>query len=495
MELRNITPQEHDSLFMHLDKYIQSKYGKPVEKFIHLGTQVLRVLVYAQAFLGHMEKQLAYSLQDSASDYDATLVVWQEDDFEVLKEALGDVCNPKKHVSLRVQALINKKYGLKDTTFAIYDDSCSKFHKILDIALTGQTAYAFNKNTRTYYYAAKDLDPEEFIKEGHIFIHIFHRLLKTPSTNIVHGAVVGWGGQGVLFCARGQRGKSTLTVRSMMEGFEYVSDDYLVLEKSGGTLYSYPIYSIITLSPKMYNQLYTYLEGTRFVSNNARKDKYVINISNFHNQFKTKYPIKLCIFPEITSKAAPEIKLCSPQEKQRAIVQLIQSTVSQMQDANDTANNQKLHDMVADLEFYKLDLSADIAANTRLLKTFLQEYTFKADTRFEAAGKYLDITYGIANIYDAQTGTIYTMSPLATWVFENLSAGVEKDKILTILTGLNPAYEQKLHTFAGLLEQMQLLGNVLSTDKDPVCSEALLQEAEGGFSFVKFEKEKILELL
>ena len=108
----------------------------------------------------------------------------------------------------------------------------------------------------------------------------------------MHGAVIGLNGDGICFCARGQRGKSTLSVLSMMKGFEYVSDDYLILHKKDNQLLSSPIYSIITLSPVMYNRLYDYLKGSQFVSNNARKDKYVFNISNFHNTFKQNYPIK-----------------------------------------------------------------------------------------------------------------------------------------------------------------------------------------------------------
>ena len=117
-----------------------------------------------------------------------------------------------------------------------------------------------------------------------------------------------------------------------MKGFEYVSDDYLILHKKDNQLLSSPIYSIITLSPVMYNRLYDYLNGSQFVSNNARKDKYVFNISNFHDTFKQNYPIKLCIFPEIVSDKEPSIKPCTLEEKGRAIVQLIQSTLMQTQD-------------------------------------------------------------------------------------------------------------------------------------------------------------------
>ena len=206
----------------------------------------------------------------------------------------------------------------------VFDDKFSRFKPIFQNKNTksAKTIEAIDKDNNTYYYALENLDSEELIKEGHLFVQSLNEILKTPFSNLVHGACVGIDNIGALFCARGQRGKSTLAVLSLLKGFEYVSDDYLTLEKKNNKLFASPIYSIITLSPKMYNKLYCYLDECRFVSNNARKDKYVINISKYHNQFKKNYPIELCIFPEITNDDEPSIVLC---EKSRAIVQLIHS--------------------------------------------------------------------------------------------------------------------------------------------------------------------------
>ena len=158
-------------------------------------------------------------------------------------------------------------------------------------------------------------EPEEAIKQGHLFVQLLNRILKTPDTNLIHGACIGLNGKGVLLCARGQQGKSTLAVHALLDGFEYVSDDYLTLEKSRDGLLAYPIYSIVTLSPQMYNEMYEALQGTRFVSNNARRDKYVLNIANLHARFRTAYPVQVCMLPEIFPGAEPSITRCLPAEK------------------------------------------------------------------------------------------------------------------------------------------------------------------------------------
>ena len=224
-----------------------------------------------------------------------------------------------------------------------------------------------------YLYGVKNLDPEEFVKEGHIFVKIFNKILKTKNTSLVHGACLGLNNKGVLLCARGQRGKSTLSVLSLLKGFEYVSDDYLTLEKEGNDLYAYPIYSIITLSPGMYNKMFDMLDGTRFVSNSARKDKYVLNIANLHNQFRKKYPVKLCMSLEFSDEENPSITECTTHEKGNAVTQMVHSTLKQMQDLQDADTIKKLVDMISGFKFYKIKLCSDIYKNVELLRDFLNK--------------------------------------------------------------------------------------------------------------------------
>lgn len=310
-------------------------------RYVDLGVSTLRILCYSEAFLPLMEKQLTYSLSAEPSDFDATMVIWNDPDLA------------------SANAELVQGYDLD-------------LHQVLSVNEIPGVLRGYDSVDKTYYYSVPDLRPEEFIKQGHIFVKIFYDFLKTDTSNLVHGACVGVDGKGILFCARGQRGKSTLTVLSLLEGFEYVSDDYLVLSREEGKLYTYPIYSIITLSPTMYNELYDELEGTRFVSNNARKDKYVLNIANCHDRFRSRYPIKACMFPEIVSDPEPSIVRIDDAAKGRAITQLAHSTMMQMSDMHDTATTRKLMEMVRDQEFYQIRLCRDIRRNVEALREFIK---------------------------------------------------------------------------------------------------------------------------
>ena len=319
------------------------KAGSSFEKtlYLDLGVKKIRLLCYSEEFIPHIKKQLTFVLREKVSEYDATIVLWKEDDVE--------------HVHENGQ---------------LFGDNTNIKH----IIITDTVATLMITNSETYFYGVRNLEPEEFVKEGHVFVKIFNKILKTSKTALVHGACTGLDNKGVLMCARGQKGKSTLSVLSMLEGFEYISDDYLTLESENNNLYAYPIYSIITLSPKMYNELYDKLEGVRFVSNSARKDKYVLNIANMHNRFRMKYPVKFCLALEFSKEETPSITECTVKEKGNAITQMIHSTVKQMQDLQEMQTIKKLLDMVSKFKFYKISLCSDIYKNVELLRTFIREY-------------------------------------------------------------------------------------------------------------------------
>lgn len=368
MRIDNPTKEKLREYNDNLFKYIKNNYSLECTMYLDLGVKTVRLLCYSKDFIPHIQKQLTYTLRETADRYDATIVLWHEPNIQQIYKYIFPELNPRNNFKRRIEMIQNKQ------TFEevwIFDDKYSVNKSLMSTELWHDIFNSYDSENETYFYGVKNIDPEVFVQEGHIFVQILNNILKTENTNLVHGACIGLDNKGILLCARGQRGKSTLSVLAMMEGFEYVSDDYLTLEKEGNNLYAHPIYSIITLSPRMYNELYDKLDGCRFVSNNAKKDKYVINISKFHGQFKKKYPVKLCMFPEIVSDPEPSVKECNKYEKGRAITHLIHSTILQMNDFHDTNTVKKLIKMLEKYEFYKINLCNDIFKNVECLRDFM----------------------------------------------------------------------------------------------------------------------------
>ncbi len=375
--------QKIKSYLAKIDSHIKQNHQLLWQKYVRLGSQNIKLVCYSKEFTALIEKQLSYVLQDSVDNFTATIVLWHEK--EIAEFASTFIDNHIKsrilvHEDVIFEMIAEMEANRKILTrfniekeliknFEIIDEAYSRDNPLIRISGESGIINAYDQEQNVYYYGVKDLHPEEFIKQGHIFVQIFNKILKTSHTALTHGAVVGLNNQGILLCGRGQRGKSTLAVVAMMQGFDYVSDDYLVLEKEGDALYSYPIYSIITLSPRMYNELYDDMKG-KFVSNNARRDKYVIDIKAYHDSFREKYPIKVCVFPQITNDEKPSIVPC---KKGRAITQLVHSTIIQMEDKHDIKTIQKLTSFIKDFDFYQINLCADIKANVECLRQFCSQ--------------------------------------------------------------------------------------------------------------------------
>lgn len=62
-----------------------------------------------------------------------------------------------------------------------------------------------------------------------------HFALAGPSRQLVHGAVVGMGGRGVLLAGPGGSGKSTTTLACLQAGMQVVGDDYAAVDFQGPT--------------------------------------------------------------------------------------------------------------------------------------------------------------------------------------------------------------------------------------------------------------------
>jgi len=494
VRIDNPTIEEKRKIFNNLDNYLENTYKKVFVKYLDLGVKVVRIINYSNDFSHLIEKQLPYVLKDTADKFDATLKVFQDDNMGLVPTKIIDEINPKTNFKFRIK-MLTEKIDFVETW--IFDKTYSKFNPILQCAKWNSILSAQDTETNTYYYGAKDLNPEEIIKEGHIFVQQFNKILKSDNTNLVHGASVGLDNEGILFCARGQRGKSTLAVLSMIKGFEYVSDDYLTLEKQGDELYVHPIYSIITLSPRMYNELFDELKDSRFLFNNARKDKYVVSIENFHDRFKKKYPIKLCMFPEIVSDKEPSIVLCSKEEKGRAIVQIIQSTVCQMQDMNNTKVIQKLFNMVKGFNFYKINLCSDINKNTECLREFLKNYR-EENKNIEPDRMLIDITFDLANIIDTKTYTIYSMNKFATSIYENLANGAAKENIigaLRTITDMPIKVLGELDTFIEKLKELELLNSAPVSSKKAYINPEFAKECGYRLSFLKYDENMKINLI
>lgn len=331
------------------------------------GLKVVRLVVGDPAAMSLIRRELCWILREPVENPDATIYLWKEPDVKAFAERFAGhrtISDPNE------EFLLFKVINQLSTSVQTWPSG--------QVNLLGGSVHLADGDT--FFYGFEDFSPDRWIAEGHVFVQMLFRILnETPAAKLVHGACVGMNDKGLLLCARGQKGKSTLAVTAMLEGFDFVSEDYLILEKSGDGLLASPIYSIITLSPFMYDKLYDRLGKARFVGVSSFKGKYVFDISEYKDRLKRRYPVKACLFPEITPDATePRVELCGQEEKNRAITHMAHSTLFQMwsqglkQKQLDQEFMLSIIGMLKGLDFYKIILTPDIFKNAGCLKSFVE---------------------------------------------------------------------------------------------------------------------------
>ena len=336
---------DKDSLLKHyefLEKrfHEQAKNIPVVTKYLDLGIKVIRLQIACKDFVDRIEQFFSYSLRDDICNYDQTIYIWQDE----------------------VHTFLNKQYKSELVTVA-YEGQ-----RFIRIDSEKKIINAENPEEKKCYFVAEDVSYDALLKQGHLLVKPISQTVRTENSALVHSAAVGIDNKGVLICAKGGSGKSTLSVSCLVSGFQYVADDYLILNKINNSLYALPIYSMITLSSQICNLIPNL--KTSFMGNNYNDTKYVLNISSYDNKLAKNLPIKAVVFPNIANVNEPAIEKT---DKNRAVTQLVFSTATQMNNDNDKNYMKLLISLIKDLNFYQINLSKDLNKNVEILKQFIKE--------------------------------------------------------------------------------------------------------------------------
>ena len=333
------------------------------------GQKTVRLVMSDPEACKLVRRELGWLLTSRTDNPDATIYLWKEPDALSFARTLIE---PGTQIDQGAEYVVFKAKEFSSDGKGTWNE-----YPTGQVNFKAGTVYLASGNE--FFYGTSSFEPEKWISEGHLFVQILFRILnELPSTKLVHGACVGLDGKGLLLCARGQRGKSTLAVTAMLKGFDFVSEDYLILEQNAEGLYASPIYSMVTLSPFMYDKLYDGLSKAKFIGVGPFKGKYLFDITDFRDQVKWHYPVRACVFPEISPEATePRYELCDPAEKNRAITHMAHSTLFQMWCAglkrkqSDQEFILAIIRMLRGLDFYKIILTPDIFRNADCLRSLV----------------------------------------------------------------------------------------------------------------------------
>jgi hypothetical protein len=342
--IKNISKEEMDKYYAIFEKRAKKNKHIAYIKYLTLGNITVKIENYVPELIEPIETQLAYCISDKADAYDKVFYIWKDD----VKSYVADFAQNAAILSLFL------KNSEKPS---------------IEINLKENTIWAFNPKTQTHYLNFKDYSLDMIRKMGHLFVRNLYEFSKTDHQNLLHSAAVGIDNTGVLLSARGGGGKSTLAISALLDGFQYVSDDYSIISRTAEGVCAYPIYSTINLYPLMQEKM-PRLQAEIMYPSWWQPGKNTMSIHAHHGSFVKKLPIKAVVFPKIADIKSPSIE---PVDKGKAIVQMIHSTLLQLENVNNPDYVKKLISLVSDLDFYQINLSPDLEANVKLLRQFVEE--------------------------------------------------------------------------------------------------------------------------
>lgn len=160
---------------------------------------------------------------------------------------------------------------------------------------------------------ANDLPPWE---PSAPFRNLFHWALADIGLAFAHAAVVGTEGGGVLLAGRGGAGKSTTAMVCVDAGWEYVSDDYCVLDPTGQPT-AHAIYGTAKLSPAALARMPRLEDVARYQRDDS---KVVLDLgASLPAQLADSLPLRAVVIPTV-SETTGRLHRLSDAAGARAIV-------------------------------------------------------------------------------------------------------------------------------------------------------------------------------
>ena len=333
------TPEQMYGYFDFLKKKVADHHGF----FIKFGRHVLKLTFPNEEYARRYEQSLRYVITDPVDDPDGSIHYWTGEIMEYLP----------------------MKEKIKPESQWLYEGEAGS---LLGWCWNGRLNVYDNRSNSQYVLIKGNM--ENCTPPWHPFRFEFHDFAKRNGYLFLHSAAVGIGDTGVMISATGGSGKSTTVLGALLDGMDYVSDDYLIWdkeEKKAYPLYNCGILNIDSLEriPELKNCI------SHWVPN--RKNRAVLDLSAYTERFVSGMKIKAVICPSIpTGDVKPEI---IPDPVKKGKMQMAVSTTRQNGHELLKKDPGYITDVMMslkDLPCYEFRLSKSREENTQHLKNWIK---------------------------------------------------------------------------------------------------------------------------
>lgn len=185
--------------------------------------------------------------------------------------------------------------------------------KYIQFQLDHYFAYQFHHQSILYLYNVSENSAFCIVRDARNLINSF---IAAPFTklisfwaykqnlNILHAGCVSLNNKGVLIVGRGGKGKSSTSIQCIIDGLDYLSDDYLLIENTSEKTMAYSIYNSGNLEVnniENFPKIKSYIEIGNIDHNNK---PYLFLSPIFKNKVKRSTEIKAIIVPLVTKNTS-----------------------------------------------------------------------------------------------------------------------------------------------------------------------------------------------
>jgi hypothetical protein len=217
---------------------------------------------------------------------------------------------------------------------------------------------------RGWYYLPKAADLPYYEKAAPMRM-LLHWWCEMSGRVLVHAAAVGWDSRAVLLAGRGGTGKSTTAILAAQSGFNFLGDDYVVLDN----VYRPAVLSAYN-SVKFRWEMIERLSSAETLSVNdpdADEKGYFYLYQTHRNSLIKTLPLKAVLLPTLEQQSKTTFtRLPST----RGLLGLAASSIFQMPGSG-KQTLKKLADILRDTPVYQMSLGTDNAEIVESLKKFL----------------------------------------------------------------------------------------------------------------------------
>ena len=223
-----------------------------------------------------------------------------------------------------------------------------------------------NTETRTAYYHVPDAGLIPYYERGSPLRMILHWCLEQNGIHLIHSASVGTGGKGVLLIGRGRSGKSTTSLISLINGLDFIGDDYIAVSKNPHPL-ALSIYNSVEVNSDMLDKI-PELQDQVINPERTGPEKALIFLNrSFSKNIVRQLRIKAIVMPVVSGKSTSRIYNIP---SMKAFTELASSTIFQMPGSGKALLGGLKH-IVDDLPVFAMDLSNDFSEITDTLRMFI----------------------------------------------------------------------------------------------------------------------------